>query len=608
MDNATQSYRLSAEQDAAVQSDAAAIVVVASAGSGKTEVVARRVERLLRGGQSDSFRVLALSYTVKAADELKARFRDRLGRLHQQVDTETVHGLAHALLRQDGTRIGLPIDPEVLTRDEDRVELLDRWLRSEGHAVPADLAGALQRIDLARARLEGAPLLDEWIAALDAAGAVDYAHMLAQATELLRLPAARRQMSRLYGHVIVDEAQNLTLAQYDLLTSLIGPPDSESGHVPAMVVGDDKQSIVGFAGADPTLIGRFERDYRALRFELTQNFRSAASIAALGDFVARRLGKSGVLPGAATYAAQGDVKSFEATDEIEEAGYVTDWVDDLLRNGIPERALAPGESPSVRPEDIAILARSAASLRRVREALESRGVPVAIASSPEEWLSTLPAKVLLALISLRSAANHQSTRWQVARLLGCDEDVVTDASSLLPLLTAAPDEALRAIAPLSEYAEPPALLAALDEVELPTDLGPEFLAAWEADCALLTETWRAFIAQADAVEQTWGNFRLYVARTQRGDASVPGVRLLTIHKAQSQEFRVVVLLGLNDGQLPDFRARTPADQTAELRAFYVAVTRASRLLLVTRPAARDTRYGPRAAAPSPYWEFLSTAS
>jgi superfamily I DNA/RNA helicase len=168
-------YNLSKEQEAAVMSDDRAIVVVASAGSGKTEVVARRVERLLGELSEESFRILALSYTVKAADQMRERFRERLGRLHDRVDTETVHGFAHSLLRQHGSRIGLPVEPEILVRDEDRAELLERWFTGEGRPVPDDLLAVFRRLDLARARCELQPLLSEWEAALTAAGAMDYA-------------------------------------------------------------------------------------------------------------------------------------------------------------------------------------------------------------------------------------------------------------------------------------------------------------------------------------------------------------------------------------------------------------------------------------------------
>jgi DNA helicase-2/ATP-dependent DNA helicase PcrA len=598
-------FELSQEQHAAVESDARAIVVVASAGSGKTEVAARRVERLLTVSAGESFRILALSYTLKAADELAQRFRKRLGDLHRRVDANTVHGFAHSLLRQHGTRIGLPVEPEVLVRDEDRAELLVRWLESDGSPVPEDLVAVFQRLDLARAREQSAPLLGDWEAALDSAGALDYGSMLVRASELLGLKSTHRQLGRLYGHVIVDEAQNLTAAQYSLLSALIAPSAPGGEHLPTMIVGDDKQSIVGFAGADPRLIGRFTQDYGATRFELRQNFRSAEAIVVLGESVAEELGH---LPAEAAravkYAAQGSVELYEGADENDEARFVSVWVGHLLADGLPKEVVAPGEPRHMRPEDIAVLSRSAAGLRATKAAIEAKGHTVATSSSPEDWLATQAGKVAFELVALRSAAAHQSTHWQLGRLLDADETHVQSPDQLAHVLEVYRDPALRPLAQLCAIDEPSSFMAALTSIEMPSNVGGQLLAEWDADCAQLNDSWLSFVQQTHLAERTWGNFRLHVSRQQRGDDLAPGIRLLTIHKAQGREYRAVVLLGLNDGQIPDFRATHGDDQLAELRTFYVAVTRAGRVLLMTRAKSRMTRYGKRVTDPSPYLRFI----
>jgi DNA helicase-2/ATP-dependent DNA helicase PcrA len=596
-------YQLSEEQHAAVLSNDPAIVVVASAGSGKTEVAARRVERLLAESPGESFRVLALSYTLKAADELRERFQERLGELHKRVDTNTVHGFAHSLLRQHGTRVGLPIEPEVLVRDEDRAELLARWLDTEGRPVPDDLMLVLQRLDVARARLTTSPLLDEWAAALDSVGALDYSSMLERATELLELRSASRQLRRLYGHVIIDEAQNLTPAQYGLLTALIGPPDE--AHVPAMVVGDDKQSIVSFAGADPKLVSMFATEYRATRFELRQNFRSAQAIVRVGDAVASQLGQSPAnVIRTTTYAAPGQIEVQEAADERAEGSLVAGWIARLLSEGLPSDALAPGESPTVRPDEIAVLARSAAALRHTKAALELVGHKPAMSSSPDDWLATLPGKVAFEIVALRSASSHKSTHWQLSRLLNVDEEEVTTPDRVATALEHHEGPDIRALAPLCSIERPADFISATAKLDPPAEVDGQPLASWEADIRQLVDAWHAFTQQTDHVEQTWANFRLHVFRQQRGDDLAPGVRLLTIHKAQGREYRAVAVVGLNEGQVPDFRATSRDDQIAELRTFYVAVTRASRVLLISRARSRETRYGPRSTAPSPYLSYL----
>lgn len=598
-------YQLSSKQAAAVQCDDSAIAVVASAGSGKTEVVARRVERLLLKSPGAAFRILALSYTIKAADELRERFQMRLGELHKRVDTNTVHGFAHSLLRTYGTRIGLPVEPEVLTRDEDRAELLTRWLSNEGRPAPDSLTAVLQRLDVARARMHSAPLMDEWTAALDSTGALDYSSMLEKATELLGLVSAQRQLRRLYGHVIIDEAQNLTASQYQLLSALIGSPGDN--HLPAMVVGDDKQSIVGFAGADPALIARFADDYEATRFQLDQNFRSARANVAIGDCVAVQLGQTATNAATAQdFAAPGLVQIHEAPTERAEGEYIARWIAGLLADGLPSSALAPGEATALRPDDIAVLARCATALRSTEAALASAGHIAAVASSPDNWIATLPAKVAFELVAFKSASGHRSTHWQLTRLLGVNEEALTTLALVTEALRAHADPGIRTLVPLCSRREPAEFIDAAAKLAPPVNADDQTLASWEADFDQLAEAWRSFAEQTDQVEQTWGNFRLYVSRQQRGDNGAPGVRLLTIHKSQGREFRAVAVVGLNDGQLPDFRATSAEERASELRTFYVAVTRASRVLLATRARSRETRYGARSAVPSPFLHCVAS--
>jgi DNA helicase II / ATP-dependent DNA helicase PcrA len=558
----------------------------------------------LMDSPGDSFRVLALSYTLKAADELGARFRARLGALHHRVDTNTVHGFAHSLLRQHGTRIGLPVEPEVLVRDEDRAELLARWLQSEGRPVPANVVSVFQQLDYARAREQAAPFLNEWESALSASGALDYASMLVRAAEFLELQSAQRQFARLYGHVIVDEAQNLTRSQYTLLTRLIGSPESD--HLPTMVAGDDKQSIVSFAGADPRLISRFSTEYSATRLALRQNFRSAATIVGLAERVAEDLGQPrlGATP-ATSFAAKGLIEFHDAADEDAEGVLVADWVLQLLKDGLPPGALAPGEDPHVRPGNIAVLGRSAAALRATRAALESAGHVPAMASTPDDWLTTLAGKVAFELVSLRSATPHRSTHWQLSRLLVTEEDKVQTLDGVSLVLQNHEDTTLRALQVLCDTDGPHEFVSTLRKLTPSPDSGDSWVAAWDADCRQLVDAWDSFSATTDLASQTWGNFRLFVARFQRGDDLDPGVRLLTIHKAQGREYRAVAVVGLNDGQLPDFRATTEEDRVAELRTFYVAITRATRLVLLTRPRSRQTRYGPRSSNPSSFLGYLT---
>ncbi|MCY4371385.1 MAG: ATP-dependent helicase [bacterium] len=594
-------FELTAEQAKIVDCDATAISVVASAGTGKTEVVARRIERLLQD-RSNASPVLALTYTVKAADELRDRIRARLGDLDRYVEAETIHRFAHSLLLQFGTYIGLPPDIEVLTKLEDRAELLVRWLDGRICSVPDDITATFNALDVGRARLKTPPLLKEWDAALSSIGAVDYPSMLTSAIDLLELSPIRRTTAERYGHVIVDEAQNLTPAQYRLLTLLIGGPNLKGKQLSATLVGDAKQSVVGFAGGDHTLMERFCEQYEAERFELKENFRSAKNIAAFGASVATRLDSSqeSRTPGI-HYAAAGRVERYEAPGEGEEGRYVATWIKGLLDGGIPEDALAVGEAGHVRPEDVAVLARSSSALLQTQSALDDLGIESATAASPEDWLSTRLGRLVLATIDLRANPHHRSARWHAARILEVDEENVASLSELAKLLERHPVR--QGLAPLYEMNTPEGLVDTLQQVSLPDKDDPERYAAWNTDVCLIEETWNSFVERTRPDGRTWPAFSQHLMWVQRGRLMDPGVRLLTVHKAQGREFRAVALIGLNKGQFPDFRAVSREQARAELRTFYVAVTRPSRMLLLTRAQTRHGRYGPFYPNPSPFVDW-----
>jgi DNA helicase-2/ATP-dependent DNA helicase PcrA len=578
---------LSAEQRAVVDRNARFILVRAGAGSGKTEVVAQRVERLLTAEGEAAFKVLALSYTRKAAGEMRARFRARLGDAGRRVQTDTLHGFAQSLLLQYGTWIGLPVEAEVVVSDADRVELFEAWRSAEGRPPLDDTRAGLLELDLCRARRESCELLADWRAALADAGALDYEGMLERATELLEVAAVRRQVARLYQHVIIDEAQNLTASQCRLLGRLIGRP-GDSGGVSAMLVGDDKQSIVGFAGADAEHMARFAALYGAQEFVLTRNYRSAKRLDALARVVAADFGA--VAPGHHDFAAPGQIAYAEYADQQAEGSAVARWVCELLKSGLPVEAVATGEERSVGERDIAVLARSAAALRSCSTALDDAGVQVAFASASEDWLSSDTGRLAWDIGTFRAESAISRRR---LRRHGAEE--AEDRAGLGSWLAASEHAALTGLADATTPAAFTAAVldVAVDELE------------WVQDQQELDAVWREFCDSNAPSERSWAQFELFVSRWQRGDDAEPGVRVQSIHKSQGREFRAVAVVGLNDGQFPDFRAKRDKELEAELRTFYVAVTRPSRVLLLTRPRRTPTRYGPRYREPSPFLRFAA---
>jgi len=575
--------KLSDEQRAARDCKDQYIVILASAGSGKTEVVAQRVERILTG--ATGFRVIALSYTRRAAAELRDRFASRLGEEHGRVETDTLHGFAQGLLLQYGTWIDLPSEPIIVVDDADRVELLQEWRSSMGMPILDNPKEQLERLDLARARGEDDPIADDWDAALTEAGALDYEAMLARAMALLDVPAVAGLVARVFRHVVVDEAQNLTSSQYEFLKKVFLAGRDVSR---VMLVGDDKQSIVGFAGASPEYLHEFEDDFGATVFQLTQNFRSAAHIVTLGDRIAGALGDPPSAP--QKYAARGSVGRIDYTDELAEAIGVSEWVNRLLTDGLPTAALAPGEDATIRAEDIAVLGRTASSLRACQRALESAGHAVAVATHADDWLSSDIARSAWLLATFRP--DSAVSRRRIQRELSVDSSSRDRARDSL----AGPHA--EELGDFAASISPHEFVTRIETLDVHDD---EF---WARDQFEILSVWRHFCDRASQVDRTWPQLELFVARWQRGDGQGVGVRLHTVHKSQGREYKAVAVIGLNDGQFPDFRARNAKDLEAEMRAFYVAVTRPSRALLLTRPETIQTRNGPWARPASRFLGYV----
>jgi DNA helicase-2/ATP-dependent DNA helicase PcrA len=447
-----------------------------------------------------------------------------------------------------------------------------------------------RQIDVARAQLRESKYQAEWRDALASRGALDYAAMLERAADLTDGGWVSTYLHRLYGHIAIDEAQNLSRLQYSFLQNVIGDSDS---HIDVTVVGDERQSIVGFAGADAALIRTFERAYSAQRVELRTNFRSARAIIGAGRRVAAQLG----LPNPANsreYPAPGYVECIEYRDEAAEAAGIAAWVSDLLSSGLPASAVAPGEIRMVAPEEIAVLARNAAALRLVRDSLERLHITTAQSSTEDEWVRSVTARLVLALVAYQGAPSHASTLRRISRISGCEMNA---RSTPYRALEGADDGDVRVLAGLEWPETPEAMMEHLQRIEEVSD------ADWLDDLDLLIDAHASFCDRYKVADRTFGNFNQHLARCQRGDALSEGVRLLTVHKSQGREFKAVALVACNNGQLPDFRARSDEARTAELRVFYVAISRASRLLRLTRALSRRTRYGSRTTDRSPFLDL-----
>ena len=364
---------LNQAQRAAVSGEPGNYLVLAGAGSGKTRVLVHRLAWLIEVVGVAPHSILAVTFTNKAASEMRARTESLLKFPSRGMWVGTFHGLAHRLLRMHYRDAGLPESFQILDSD-DQLRLVKRVIREfnlDESRWPARRAQWYinDRKDEGQ-RPDSIEPGDDWVARqwleiyavyevhCRRSGLVDFAELLLRAHELwLNCPDLLAHYQQRFGHLLVDEFQDTNAIQYAWIRVLAG----ETGQV--FVVGDDDQSIYGWRGAKVEHIQKFARDFAAVTtVKLEQNYRSTATILKAANAIiahnTQRLGKN-----LWTEDGEGELlQLFAAYNETEEASWVIDRIVDSMQQG-------RGAS------DSAILYRSNAQSRVFEEVLVNRSIP-----------------------------------------------------------------------------------------------------------------------------------------------------------------------------------------------------------------------------------------
>jgi DNA helicase-2/ATP-dependent DNA helicase PcrA len=604
------------EQQAVIDLDEGAYLVTAPPGSGKTSVLTQRIVRLLEESSGDAFRILALTFTTKAAEEMRERVERDIGEEWRRVQASTFHAFCLDVLQHYGERVGVAPNVTIYESDTDRLEVLTRGLAEDRFPLPRDdegrraLSRALTEISALKrdlvppeaapdTRFAGIPL-DAAYAAYDRTlrlfGAVDFDDLLGLTYRLFAdHPRVAAHYRRIYRYVLIDEAQDMSRAQYELLVALLG-----DDHRNVLMVADADQSIYGFAGGSRKYLGRFESEFGATEVQLSNNFRCAQQIVSAGNNLIRHNpGRTGDVGMSATTPASGLVSAKRFQDEKAEAKAVAGWVERLLRTGLDPEWLAPGEGTDVADHDICVLARSRYALAEVTAEFGSREIEHQFGTGSAGLFES--EAYTMALLGLRVLANPKDVmrrsrflaafgrrRWSedvedmsVDALFGHLLDAPAPWSLFAPLFAQASTGATDGVA----------VLDALVHVDLGLIENEQERELALLDQETLAQRWRLHGARSGMRERSLSGLLGELSLVSNAAVDGPGVRVLTIHAVKGLEFRVVILVGMNDGVFPDFRAVSSAEIEEERRNAYVAVTRASRLLMITRPMTRITSYG-----------------
>ncbi len=601
---------LNEAQREAVAAPDVPMLVIAGAGSGKTRVLVHRAAYLIQVESVSPHSLLAVTFTNKAAAEMRGRIEDLLDMPASRLWVGTFHGLAHRLLRRHWSEAGLPQNFQIIDA-QDQQRLIKRLIRGldldESRWVPKEIQWFInaQKDEGLRPddiddrgdpnRRQMAVLYREYQDNCERAGLVDFAELLLRAFELWRdnKEVLAHYQAR-FQHLLVDEFQDTNAIQYGWLKLLAG----KQRH--PFVVGDDDQSIYRWRGARVEHIAQFQRDFPKTRIvKLEQNYRSTGTILnAANAIIANndaRMGKN-----LWTEGADGEpIRIYSAFNERDEADFVVNRLRDWSQSGNAR-------------SDAAILYRSNAQSRVLEEGLMNAGIPYRVYGGLRffERAEIKDALAYLRLISNRDddtsfervvntptrgigartvdavrdyARANTCPMWRAAGALVSDGLPARAANSLLAFLNL--------IELMARDTQSLALHEQVDHVIEASGLIPHFKKEKSERAATrienleeLVSAARGFVAQDEELSplDEFLSHAALEAGEGQADAWEDCVQLMTLHSAKGLEFPLVFLCGMEDGLFPHQRSvNDPGGLEEERRLCYVGITRAMQELVVT---------------------------
>ncbi|AYA62904.1 DNA helicase II [Alteromonas sp. RKMC-009] len=610
---------LNDKQREAVAAPQSNMLVLAGAGSGKTRVLVHRIAWLMEVENIAPFSILAVTFTNKAAKEMRGRIEHLMKRSMHTMWMGTFHGLAHRLLRAHHAEAGLPENFQILDSD-DQYRLIRRILKAlnldEKHWPPRQVQWYIngnkdeglrpQHIDTHNDHTQQ-KMRDIYAAyqeSCDRSGLVDFAELLLRAHELwARNPEILAHYQKRFRAVLVDEFQDTNNIQYAWLRMLCS-----TGENTIMIVGDDDQSIYGWRGANVDNIHKFLKDFpKPETIRLEQNYRSTSTILKAANAVidnnTGRLGKE-----LWTDGADGELVSvYAGFNELDEARFIVSQIKSWLQQG---NALS----------ESAILYRNNAQSRVLEEALLHEGLAYRIygglrfferqeikdalgylrmVNHPHddaayERVVNTPSRGMgeKTLSAIRETARaHNCSLWQASNLLLTDGSLKGRAANALQSFIVLITDLEQAMAdlPLEEQADKAIKHSGLYAM-YQAEKGEKAQARLENLEELVTAC-KQFIVPEEADEMTPLSAFLAHASLEAGetqaDTDQDAVQMMTIHTAKGLEFPLVFMAGVEEGMFPSQMTNDePGRMEEERRLAYVGMTRAMKKLFITYAESR----------------------
>ncbi|MEV6151214.1 DNA helicase PcrA [Nonomuraea sp. NPDC052129] len=629
---------LNPQQREAVIHHGGPLLIVAGAGSGKTRVLTHRIAYLLGERQVHPGEILAITFTNKAAREMKERIDRLVGPRSKAMWVMTFHSACMRILRREAKRLGFPSSFSIYDQadsqrlmamvcremDLDPKRYPPRSFSAQVSNFKNELVDYETALDKAGSHLEKvlAEAYKSYQRKLTEAGAMDFDDIIMNTVTLFQLfPEVAEHYRMRFRHVLVDEYQDTNHAQYILIRELVGRPDlrtadgelvrSGADQSELCVVGDADQSIYAFRGATIRNILEFERDYPDARtILLEQNYRSTQNILAAANAV---IARNESRKPKNLWSDQGDgpkIVGYVADNEHDEAMFVAQEVDRL------------SDEEGVKAGDVAVFYRTNAASRVFEEIFIRTGLPYKVVGGVRFYERKEVKDLLAYLRVLANPADVVSMR----RILNVPKRGIGDrAEAMLEALSSRErisfwdalrraDEAYgmatRSLNAVREFVAmiegmigkaegmPPSALA--EEILVATGYRAELEASEDPQDESRLENLNELISVASEFEEanpegTLVEFLEQVSlvadadQIPEADGGQGVVTLMTLHTAKGLEFPVVFLTAMEDGVFPHIRSLgEPKELEEERRLAYVGITRAQKRLYITRAAVRSS--------------------
>jgi DNA helicase-2/ATP-dependent DNA helicase PcrA len=612
-------HDLNPAQQEAVKATEGPVMIIAGAGSGKTRALTYRVAHILSLGVRP-FEILALTFTNKAANEMRKRIVDLVGPQSQDAWMGTFHSVFARILRAEAEKIGYGRNFTIYDTD-DTLSVVKGIMSSLGLPQQQFSPHAIRsRISLAKNRMiypkeyssavddlfeeKTALVYDRYEQALRVNNAMDFDDLLIRPLELFdRSPRTLEKYQHRFKFILVDEYQDTNRAQYALIRRLA------DYHRNLCVVGDDAQSIYAFRGADIRNILDFENDYPDCRiYRLEQNYRSTKTILSAADQIIKN-NRDQIKKNLWTKNPQGEqITLLETEDEREEGHQVAVTI------------LHESSRLKLDLKDFAILYRTNAQSRSIEDALRRSGIPYTIVGGIEFYkrkeikdiLAYLKVIVnprdnesLLRVINYPYRGIGETTVKKITDLAERENRTVFETLSRVDSLAGVNDRTKIRIIEFSEligkYLQLKDSISASELARtLVDDLGilgdfkrdgtPEALSRWENVQELLSAVTEFSRNSGGALSDFLEEVSL-ISDIDSWEGDRNAVTLMTLHSAKGLEFPVVFITGLEEGLFPLYPSEIEhAELEEERRLFYVGVTRTMRKLFLSYVRSR-VQYG-----------------